>query len=339
MSSPVQAVGASGNASQQSPVGHATAWSTGPRPARGRVENRAGQWRKRGEIALFTGPAIVIYLLFVIAPIFFAAYYSLYKWNGLEPLTNFVGLENYQKALTDPVFLGAIRHNLFFVVASIIVQLPIALGVALLLNRRFRGRAVFRVLVFIPYVLSEVVTGVMWLLILQPDSVMDSVLQSLGLGGAVQLWLGDTNVVLWTLLFVISWKYIGFAIILFLAGLQGVPDELTEAAAIDGANWWQIQRRITVPLLGPTIRIWIFLSMIGSLQLFDLVWIMTGGGPANSTATMATYMINVGFYRQRFGYGSAIAIILFVISFLAAILYQRFVLRRDTEGALTRRVG
>lgn len=337
----VETAGATSTASRHSPAdptGSAGLRPTTPEVRRGRVDSRSGRRRKRLEIAFFSGPAIIVYILFVLLPIGFAVYYSLYKWNGLEPLDNFVGLQNYKEALTDPVFLGAIRHNLFFVVAGIAVQLPVALGIALLLNRKIRGRAIFRVLVFVPYVLSEVITGVMWLLILQPDGVFDYFLRSIGLGNFVQLWLADTNVVLWTLLFVITWKYIGFAIILFLAGLQSIPDELSEAASIDGASWWQVQRKITVPLLGPTIRIWVFLSMIGALQLFDVVWIMTGGGPANSSATMATYMINVGFYRARFGYGSAIAIILFAISFVAAILYQRFVLRRDTDGALTRRV-
>jgi len=288
---------------------------------------------------VFSGPALLVYVVFVLLPIGFALYYSVFKWIGLEPLTNFVGLKNYQRAFTDPVFLRAMQHNLFFVVASILVQLPIALGLALLLNRPIRGRAVFRTLVFVPYVVSEVITGVLWLLILQPDSLVDRLTESVGLGSWVQLWLADQEVVLWTLLVILTWKYIGFAILLLLAGLQNVPDELYEAAAIDGASWWQTQRRITIPLLGPTIRIWIFLSMIGALQLFDVVWIVTGGGPANASATMATYMINVGFYRSQFGYGSAVAVVLFAISFVAAFIYQRFVLRRDTDGALTGRVG
>lgn len=319
-------------------AGRAVARPAGPRPRRP-ASRRNNLWRKRLEIGLFTGPALVVYLVFVLLPIGFAVYYSLFKWNGLEPLTNFVGFSNYQRAFADPVFLRAQEHNLFFVVGSILVQLPIALAIALLLNRPLRGRPVFRTLVFIPYVVSEVITGVLWLLILQPDSLVDRLMESMGLGSWVQLWLADQDVVLWTLLFILTWKYIGFAILLFLAGLQNVPDELHEAAAIDGATWWQAQRRITIPLLGPTIRIWIFLSMIGSLQLFDVVWIVTGGGPANSSATMATYMINVGFYRSQFGYGSAVAVILFAVSFVAAFLYQRFVLRRDSEGALTGRVG
>ncbi|RZU66360.1 carbohydrate ABC transporter membrane protein 1 (CUT1 family) [Microterricola gilva] len=309
------------------------------RDAAGAGHKRRNRLRGRAEIALFAGPALVVYLLFVMVPVGLAGYYGFFKWNGIGPLTDFVGLDNYVRALSDPVFIGAIGHNFFFVIASLLVQGPIAIGIALLLNRPMRGRSFFRVLVFVPYVLSEVIAGVAWLLLLQPNGPFDALLTSLGLGDAVQLWLGDPTIVLWTMLAVISWKYIGFAIILFLAGLQGVPEELAEAAQIDGASWWQIQRHITIPLLGPTIRIWAFLSIIGSLQLFDLVWIMTGGGPANATSTMATYMINFGFTRSQYGYGSAVAVILFIISFAIAIVYQRFVLRRDTEGALTRRVG
>lgn len=332
------------------PAGRASA-----RPAPGRPQNppvaavaadagglppkRRSRWRGRLEIALFAGPALVIYLLFVMVPVGLAGYYGFFKWNGIGPLTDFVGLDNYVRALSDPVFIGAIGHNFFFVIASLLVQAPIAIGIALLLNRPMRGRSFFRVLVFVPYVLSEVIAGVAWLLLLQPSGPFDALLKALGLGDAVQLWLGDPTVVLWTMLAVICWKYVGFAIILFLAGLQGVPEELAEAAQIDGASWWQTQRNITIPLLGPTIRIWAFLSIIGSLQLFDLVWIMTGGGPANATSTMATYMINFGFTRSQYGYGSAVAVILFIISFVIAIVYQRYVLRRDTEGALTRRVG
>ena len=121
---------------------------------------------------------------------------------------------------------------------------------------------------------------------------------------------------------VLTWKYLGLAVLLFLAGLQGVPDELYEAAQLDGATWWQAQRRIAVPLLGPTIRTWAFLSMIGSLQLFDMVWILTGGGPANATTTMATYLINQGTQRHNFGIAGAASVVLFVMAFVMALAYQ-----------------
>jgi raffinose/stachyose/melibiose transport system permease protein len=216
-----------------------------------------------------------------------------------------------------------------------VIQGPIAIGVALLLNRRLRGRTIFRLLIFVPYVLSEVIAGLAWKLILQPQGPFDGVLAALGLSDFRQLWLGDQNVVFWTLFVVLCWKYLGFAIILFLAGLQGVPDELAEAAQIDGATWWQTQRHITIPLLGPTIRIWAFLSIIGSLQLFDMVWILTGGGPVTATTTMATYMVQYGFQRSQLGFGSAVAVILFVISLAFALLYQRVILRRDMQGPLS----
>jgi raffinose/stachyose/melibiose transport system permease protein len=189
-------------------------------------------------------------------------------------------------------------------------------------------------------VIAEVTVGIMWQLILQSKGTADSILTSLGLGHFITGWLGNPTIVLWTTLFILTWKYTGFALILFLAGLSNIPDELTEAASIDGASWWQVQWHITLPLLGPTIRIWAFLSMIGSLQLFDVPWVaitpaVRSLGAAN---TMATYMVDHGFNEREWGYGNAVAVILFVISFVAALLFQRFVLRRDIEGAQTRRV-
>jgi raffinose/stachyose/melibiose transport system permease protein len=288
-----------------------------------------GRWRKRAEIAFFVGPALALFVLFVVVPIVQAAHYSMYKWNGLGPLRNFVWFQNYVNALSDEVFRGAIANNFIIAGLSILIQLPLGLGIALLLNRRIRGRALLRVVVFVPYVLAEVVAGVIWLMLLQPDGVADATLRALGLGGVIQLWLGDPSVALGTVFFVLTWKYLGQAIILFLAGLQGVPDDLYEAAQIDGASWWQIQRRIAIPLLGPTMRTWAFLSIIGSLQVFDMIWILTRGGPVNATMTMAIYMITQGSKRTLYGYASAVAVILFVISLAVASLYQVFILRRD----------
>jgi len=303
------------------------------------VRRRSSRWRKRAEIGLFAGPALLVYVGFVLVPVALAAVYSFFKWNGFGPLENFIGIDNYVRALSDPVFRDSIAHNFFIVAMSLVIQGPIAIGVALLLHRKLPGRRIFRVLIFVPYVLAEVVVALAWRLILQPHGPFDAFLGAIGLGDLRQLWLADTSLVLWTLFAVLTWKYVGFAIILLLAGLQGIPEELDEAAQIDGASWWQTQRHITLPLLGPTIRIWAFLSIIGSLQQFDLVWVLTGGGPADATSTMATYMVQYGFQRSQLGFGSAVAVILFVISLVFALIYQRFVLRRDLEGALTRRVG
>lgn len=284
-----------------------------------------------------TGPTLLVFLSFVIAPVAVAAYYGFFSWQGYGPPTEFVGLRNYVLIFEDDAFLAALQHNAAIVALSLMIQGPAAVLLALLLNRRMRGQTLIRVLVFVPYVISEVVVGTGWSLMLQGDGAFNSMLERLGLGRLQNDWLSDPNLAIWTLMGILTWKYIGFAVILFLAGLQNIPGELTEAASIDGASYWQIQRRITLPLLGPTIRIWAFLSMIGALQLFDLVYIIWGQYVASTagTSTMATYMVANGRNAGEYGYGNAVAVVLFLISLAAALFYQRFVLRRDTEGAIT----
>jgi raffinose/stachyose/melibiose transport system permease protein len=306
-----------------------------PQAGAGLAAARQRRLRETVETGLFLLPALALYVGFVILPIGLAVYYSLYHWSGLTGVSDFIGLQNYVRAFQDDLFRRAIGHNFTLVALSLIFQLPMGLGVALLLNRRFRGRAAFRLVFFAPYVLSEVITAVVWQLMLQPDGFVDAALRSVGLGGLVHLWLADVRIVLYTMFVVITWKYLGFGIILFLAGLQGIPGELLEAARIDGASALQSLRHVTLPLLGPTIRIWAFLAVIGSIQLFDLIWIMTLGGPAGASATMATYLIDRGFRRYQYGYGNAAAVILFLICLIFAIGYQRYVLRRDIEGAVT----
>jgi raffinose/stachyose/melibiose transport system permease protein len=314
-----------------SPAAAVTAARPSPRSPR--------NWRRLAELTILLGPSLLLFVVFVLLPIGIAAYYSLYNWSGFGPPTDFVGLHNYRIALDDPVFRESILHNLIIAGLSLVIQLPISIALALLINRPMRGRTFLRLAVFAPYVLSEATTAVLWLQLLQPGGFSDQLFKAVGLGGFVHLWLADPSIVLYTLFVVVTWKYIGFGIILLLAGLQGVPQELREAAAIDGASAWQTTRRVVLPLLSPTIRVWIFLSMIGSLQLFDIVWIMTLGGPANASSTMVTYMIQNGFRSLEFGYGCAVAVLLFIISFVFALAYQRFALRRDTAGALTRAVG
>jgi raffinose/stachyose/melibiose transport system permease protein len=288
-----------------------------------------------GVAGLFMLPALALFALFVLFPIVQAARFSLFDWNGLEALDQFIGLANFERALADPVFLGAVGHNAFIVILSLAVQIPFALGLALMLNRQFRGRAILRLIFFAPYVIAEVITAIVWSLMLQPNGLTEHFLTAIGLEDTYHPWLADPDTVLIALFFIITWKYFGFHMILLLAGLQGIPREVEDAAAIDGASRWQGIRYVTLPLLGPTIRVSVFLSIIGSLQLFDLVWVTTRGGPVNASNTMAVYMFDRGFVRFQFGYGSAVAVILFLICFVLALAYQRWVLRRDTEGATT----
>jgi len=321
------------------PVPGRDAQASVPAPASRPVRPRRGRpdWRKRAEITLLAGPALVVFVFFVIVPVLMAAYYGFFRWQGFGPPTEFVGLQNYLTIFQDSTFRDAVGHNMLIVVASLALQGPLAILFALLLNQRIRGRSLIRVLIFVPYVISEVVVGTGWSLMLQDVGAVNDLLGKLGLEWLQQSWIADPAIALGTLMVIITWKYIGFAVILMLAGLQSIPDELSEAAAIDGASFWQIQRHITLPLLGPTIRIWAFLSIIGSLQLFDLVNIVWGQfvSATAGTSTMATYMYLNGHMAGSYGYGNAVAVVLFVISLIIALVYQRFVLRRDTAGAIT----
>jgi ABC-type sugar transport system permease subunit len=312
--------------------------ATATPPARRRKARGSG-WRMRLEIALMAGPALIIFLAFVILPVGIAAYYGFFSWAGYGPAVDFVGLRNYITILQDDTFIEALKHNVMIAVLSLVIQGPIAIGLALLLNRKMRGQSVIRILIFVPYVISEVVVGLGWSLMLQSGGAANGLLDKLGLGAFTQDWLSDPNIAIWSLLLIITWKYIGFAVILFLAGLQGIPEELSEAASIDGASYWQLQRTIVLPLLGPTIKIWAFLSIIGSFQLFDLVYIIWGQYVASTagTSTMAIYMVVNGRNAGSYGYGNAVAVIMFIISLAIALLYQRFLLRRDTDAALTGR--
>jgi raffinose/stachyose/melibiose transport system permease protein len=309
-------------------------------PAWGRRRKRGSGVRKGLEIAFFVTPALVVFLVFVIWPVVKAIQYSMYNWKGYGPMVDFVGLKNFTYVLTNTVFQDALVHNLLIMVVSIATQLPLGLAIALLLNRKMRGRNLLRTIVFVPYVLAEVVAGVIWKQMLQAEyGVLDTILAAVGLEGPQQGFLGDTEWALVAVMVVLTWKYLGLAIVLFLAGLAGVPDELYEAAQIDGASWWQVQRNVAIPLLGPTVRTWAFLSMIGSIQVFDMVWILTGGGPAESTNTMATFLYSWGVDRNLIGIASAASVVLFAIALIFALTFQRFVLRRDLDDTKPRKGG
>ena len=310
-----------------------------PSVPQGRRRPRGLGWAGRLEVVILVGPALIFFVGFVIFPVIMAAYYGFFRWSGFGPATEFIGLQNYVTIFTDPIFQQALGHNFFIVVASLVIQGPVAILLALLLNRRMRGQSVIRVLIFVPYVIAEVIVGTGFSLMLATNGAVNGFLEKIGLSWLAQDWLADPAIAIWTLMAILTWKYIGFAVILFLAGLQGIPQELYEAAAIDGASYWQIQRTITLPLLGPTLRIWAFLSIIGALQLFDLVYIIWGQYVSSvaGTNTMAIYMVATGRNSGNFGYGSAVAVVIFVISLVVALIYQRTILRRDTAGAITER--
>ncbi len=281
-------------------------------------------------IGLFLAPALVLFLIFVIYPIFRSIYFSLFDWNGMGPATHFVGLENFKAILSDKVFIKAMVNVLLLIVLSLALQLPLALAMAVLVGRSLPGRAVFRVIFFLPYVLSEVNVAIMWMLLYNADperGFLNAILVQLGAKPVA--WLGDTNIALLAVFFALTWKYFGFHMLLYLTGLQNIPAELEEAASIDGANSFQRFFSVTLPLLGSTIRTSVQLSVLGSIQTFVLVWIMTKGGPVNASETLSTYMYRFGFVRFQLGYGSAVALYMFLFCLAFSLIYRRLTRQPD----------
>jgi raffinose/stachyose/melibiose transport system permease protein len=287
-------------------------------------------------IFLFLLPAFVLFLLFIIYPIFRAAYFSLFNWNGLGPATVFVGLNNFKQILTDQVFIKAVMNCLLIVILSITIQLPLALMLAIMVGRDLPGRAFFRAIFFLPYVISEVIAAIIWMSLLNPDPERGLINALLVLipGVQAQNFLGDINQVMACVFIVLTWKYFGLHMLLYMAGLQNIPKEVEEAAMIDGANRWQTIRNVTVPLLGSTIRTTILLSVLGSLTQFNLIWIMTRGGPVNASEVMATYMYRYAFIRFQLGYGSAVALVMLAICLVFSVAYLRLARQPDYLGSI-----
>ena len=268
-------------------------------------------------IVAFVAPALLVYGIFVLYPIVQSVAYSFYQWSGIAPGFTFVGLGNYQQVLQTPVFWKALGNNLILVIASILTQLPLALGVALLLSTRLRGLRLFRTIYLFPLLMSTVAIALLWTFIYNPNlGLLNALLDALNLRGWQRGWLGDEATALWAVIGVISWHCVPFYMVLFLAGLTNIPHELYEAARLDGAGNWGVFQHVTLPLMRGVIRTAAILSLIGSLKYFDLIWVMTGGGPNNATELMATYMYKQAFEQYRMGYASSVAVVLFVIAFV-----------------------
>ena len=279
----------------------------------------------RMTIGLFLLPGFVLFLVFLIYPIVSSVHYSLYNWNGIGPAVKFVGLDNFKQILSDQVFMKAAVNAALIVVLSLAVQLPLALALSIMVGRDLPGRAFFRMIFFMPYVLSEVITAIIWLSLFSPDPERGLINALLILipGGQAQNFLGDTNVVMACVFVVLTWKYFGLHMLLDMAGLQNIPREIEEAAMIDGADRWQTVWYVTIPLLRSTLLTSVYLSVLGSLTQFNLIWIMTRGGPVNASEVMATYMYRYAFVRFQLGYGSAVALVMLAICLVFSVAYLR----------------
>ncbi|WP_375338914.1 carbohydrate ABC transporter permease [Geobacillus thermodenitrificans] len=268
-------------------------------------------------------PALLIYTVFAILPILQSFYYSLMKWNGISEMT-FVGLANFVELLKDSDFWNSVKNNILVVLASVFGQVPIALLIAILLNRKLKGSRLFRTIGFLPVVLSTVVISITWNLVYNSKyGLINEFLRSIGLDFLTQNWLGDSDLALYSVLVVIVWQFVGLYLIIFLAALQNIPNEVLESAKIDGASEWVTTWKITIPMIWDTILVAIVLCISGSLKTFDLIYVMTNGGPAHSTEVMAIYMFNETFKNFNYGYGSAVSVFIFLFSLVLIVIVRK----------------
>jgi raffinose/stachyose/melibiose transport system permease protein len=289
---------------------------------------RAADSGKLTAVLLFLPPALLLYTLFVVMPVGEAAWYSGFNWNGFGSPKNWVGLDNYRFVFDNKAFGTAFRNNLLIIAVSLLVQLPLAMALALILADRFRGAVALRMVFFLPYILAEIATGLMFSFVYDGDyGLLASVYRLFGAEAPHLLASPQTSFL--AILIVVVWKYFGFHMMLFIAALQGLDRNMVEAARIDGASRWQLLRFIIIPSLYPTIRLSVFFAIVGSLQLFDLVMPLTRGGPADSSHTMVSFLYTFGITRMRVGFGSAVGVILFVICVVFAFTYKRWVMRDE----------
>lgn len=279
-------------------------------------------------LLIFLPPALLLFTIFVAMPMGEAAWYSFYNWNGYGRPENFVGLKNYLSLIGNVAFTRAVFNNLLIIVVSLVIQLPLALGVALILAKKITGAVAFRMIFFLPYILADVAAGLIWHFVFDGDYGLVSGITHL-VGAAPIFPLADKNWAFSAVLVVIIWKYFGFHMMLYIAGLQSIDKSLLEAAEMDGASALQRFRHITLPLLGPMIRISVFFSVVGALQLFDMIVPLTGGGPFDTSNTMVSYLYFFGITRMRVGFGSAVGVVLFAFCVTFALGYRRFFMRDD----------
>ncbi|WP_431803112.1 carbohydrate ABC transporter permease [Halobacillus andaensis] len=276
--------------------------------------------QRKWPILVGVAPALAIYILFAIVPIIISFYYSVMEWDGFTQM-QFIGLANFQEALSDPIFWTALKNNLFVVAASVFGQIPIALVVALVLNRKLKGGKIFRTIGFMPVVISTVIISLVWgMMYNSRRGLFNQLLENVGLGELGQNWLGDPQWAMISVCITIIWQFVGLYLIIFLAALQNIPQDLYEAADIDGASGWKKTKHITIPMLRPTIIVAVILCISGSLRTFDLIYVMTAGGPGHATEVLAMYMFDQTFSSTRYGYGSALSLFIFFFSLLLVYL-------------------
>lgn len=284
--------------------------------------------RKKDERAaayIFTIPAIALLIAFLVVPMVYTVYYSVFKYQVMRPNDiTFIGVANYQKLFKDAEFWKALRNTFYFTIIVVPVQCVLALALALLVSKRFRGVSIFRTMYFSPQLTSMVVISVLWTVLYNSNpntGLINSILVSFGLQPIN--FLTNAKTAMNAIIFMSAWQGAGYQMMIFLAGLQGIPTEQYEASAVDGANKWQQFWNITIPNLKGTIKYVIMITMIQAMKLFTQPYVMTQGGPKNATKTMVYYIYTQGFQKGNFGYACSVAAVFFVIVVAMSLILQK----------------
>lgn len=287
-----------------------------------------GEMRREWTAYLFLSPGLILFCVFVVFSVAFSFYLSFHDWNILEPQKPFVGFDNYTRLFHDKDFWGAVLNTVYYTAVSVPLSMGIGLLVALLLNNRIRALGLFRTMYYLPVVTPLVVAAIIWKWVYNGDyGLLNYYLLKLHLISHPIGWLSDPNLAMPAVIMVSVWKSIGGQMVIFLAGLQAIPQEYYDAAKVDGANALRRLRHITLPLLSPTMFFILIVSIIGSFQVFTEIFIMTGGGPIRRTTTAAYLVYITAFKEFDMGYAAAMSYVLFAIVFVFTLLQMRYFFR------------
>ncbi|SHE91559.1 carbohydrate ABC transporter permease [Clostridium fallax] len=288
-------------------------------------------FKDNGGPILFIIPAFILYTFFFINPVIKSVYLSLVKWNGIPNVEKkFIGFDNFIKFFKDPAFYKALFNVSVFIVVSFVIIMPIAYLLALLVSSKIRGIRFFKTSYFIPAILPTAATGLLWTLILyKSGGALNAFLEVLGLGSLTQDWLGDPKIAIFTVALVNAWVFIGYNMLIFVAGLTNIPEEIVEAAKVDGATGFKAQIYIVLPLMKESFKIFAVLAVAGSFKVFDIIYVMTGGGPGGATDVPATMLYDQAFRFNNFGYGSSIGIFILMAALISTVILNKIL---NTKG-------
>ena len=281
------------------------------------------QLRRNGHWYLFLAPAVLLLLGFMGLPLYRSLELSLFEWKGLLP-RKWVGFDNFERLFRDRYFWSALSHTIVFAVSATVGTVGVGLLLAIAISRRVPGHGIYRFAFYLPVMLPMTVVAALWARIYEPNfGLLNSALGAVGLGFLAQPWLGSLDLALPSIIAVCIWQYAGFPMIVLLAAIEGIPEELHQAVTLDGATEWDRMRYLIIPMIWPVLVSISVIQVIFSLKVFDIVWVMTKGGPAESSAVLGTYLYRRAFEQQEYGYASAVAVAMFAVIFTVTYLYNR----------------